>query len=87
MRSEHDCCGGRWRGTFAAIKSTKASSNTAAPAPSPSATSATTTSTSPPPNPARYKDYRKLLENKDVEAVASPGHWHALLFTGTGFMG
>ena len=32
--------------------------------------------------PARYKDYKKLLENKDVEAVAiaSPDHWHALMF-------
>ncbi|HBY62908.1 MAG TPA: gfo/Idh/MocA family oxidoreductase [Solibacterales bacterium] len=32
--------------------------------------------------PARYKDYRKLLEDKNVEAVAiaTPDHWHAIQF-------
>lgn len=30
--------------------------------------------------PARYKDFRKLLENKDIDAViiGTPDHWHCL---------
>jgi predicted dehydrogenase len=32
------------------------------------------------PKPKQYKDIRKLLEDKDIDAisVASPNHWHAL---------
>lgn len=32
------------------------------------------------PEPARYADFRRLLEQKDIDAVviASPDHWHAI---------
>ena len=33
-------------------------------------------------SPRKYKDHRKLLEDKEVDAVviATPDHWHALMF-------
>jgi predicted dehydrogenase len=33
-------------------------------------------------SPSKYKDYKKLLDDKNVEAVviATPDHWHALMF-------
>ncbi|MEK7752353.1 MAG: Gfo/Idh/MocA family oxidoreductase, partial [Acidobacteriota bacterium] len=32
--------------------------------------------------PTRYKDYKKVLDDKNVDAVAiaTPDHWHALMF-------
>lgn len=34
------------------------------------------------PTPTRFKDYRKLLDDKAVDAIviATPDHWHALMF-------
>src|SRR5581483_7160363 len=33
------------------------------------------------PKPQTYKDIRKLLENKDIDAISisSPNHWHTLM--------
>ncbi len=33
-------------------------------------------------NPKKYKEYKKLLEDKDVDAavICTPDHWHALMF-------
>ena len=32
--------------------------------------------------PKQYEDYRKMLENKDIDVViiGSPDHWHCLMF-------
>src|SRR4051812_26344849 len=32
--------------------------------------------------PVQYKDYRKLMENKDIDAIiiGTPDHWHCLPF-------
>ena len=37
-----------------------------------------------PVKPVLYKDFRKLLENKDIDAVciATPDHWHAIQMIG-----
>src|SRR5204863_128949 len=34
------------------------------------------------PEPKRYKDFRKMLEQKDLDAViiGTPDHWHAIPF-------